>query len=129
VNESEKLNEKLLQMITKAERSMTASRRLYNEGDYDFAASRAYYATFYMMQAALLTKQITPSQHGTVISRFNEHFVKTGIFPKEFGRFISRLFRERQTGDYGYSITIDQVESEEDIKFAEQIFQTVRTYW
>ena len=41
---------------------------------------------FYCAQAMLLTKNLSFSSHKGVISAFGEHFVKTGVFPKEIGR-------------------------------------------
>ncbi|MBI3322995.1 MAG: HEPN domain-containing protein [Candidatus Omnitrophica bacterium] len=47
--------EKLLQ---KASRSIRAAERLLQEGDVDFAASRAYYALFYLAEALLNEKDL-----------------------------------------------------------------------
>jgi len=70
-------------IITKAESSLDVAKRNFQEGYYDFASSRAYYAVFYAIQAALLTKGLSFSKHSSTIGAFNKHFVKTGIFPKE----------------------------------------------
>ena len=37
-------------LIEKGRRSLGAARRLFGEGDYDFAASRTYYAMFYLAE-------------------------------------------------------------------------------
>lgn len=42
----------------------------------------------------------------------------TGLLPKEFGKRIARLFRERQTGDYGFGISITEADAREDINHA-----------
>lgn len=81
-------------------RSINTAKRNLEEGDYDFASSRAYYAAFYAFQAILLSKNLSFSKHSGVISAFNQYFVKTMLFPKHFSKLISRLFRERQIGDY-----------------------------
>ena len=82
-------------MVQKADRSLNASQRNLKEGDCDFASSRAYYVVFYAMEAALLTKNLSFSKHSAVIGGFNQNFVKSKIFPKEFSKLIARLFRER----------------------------------
>ncbi len=99
MDERESLKAQLQPMLQKASRSMMAAEKHIEEGDYDFASSRAYYAVFYALEAVLLTKSLAFSKHSAVIAAFNQHFIKTGVFPKEFSRFISRLFRERETGD------------------------------
>jgi len=53
------LVDQLRAMVHKAERALKATQHHLEEGDYDFASSKAYYATFHMLQAALLTKQLT----------------------------------------------------------------------
>ena len=128
MNGREELSEQLQQMIRKAFRSLKAAQRHIEVGDYDFASSRAYYAAFYAMQAILLTRNLSFSKHAGVISAFNQYFVKTAIFPKEFSKIISRLFRERQTGDYGFDLSISQHDAQEDVQIAEKVVQAITTH-
>ena len=76
-------------MVKKARRSIAAANRHLQDGDHDFASSRAYYAAFYSMEAILLTIDLVFSKHSAVISAFNMHFLKTRIFPKEFSKLIA----------------------------------------
>jgi uncharacterized protein (UPF0332 family) len=128
VSEHNDLGEQLHLMLQKAGRSLKAAGQHINEGDYDFASSRAYYAAFYALQAVLLTRSLSFSKHAGVISAFNQHFVKQDVFPKEFSRFISRLSRERQTGDYEFNLSINGDDAREDIQIAGKILQTIKTY-
>ncbi|MEQ8224403.1 MAG: HEPN domain-containing protein [Candidatus Eremiobacterota bacterium] len=41
-------------MVSKSIRSLSSAKKSFNEGDYDFASSRAYYAVFYLIEAMLL---------------------------------------------------------------------------
>jgi len=115
-------------MLQKALRSIAAAKRHIEEGDYDFASSRAYYAAFYAMEAILLTKGLSFSKHGGVIAAFNRHFIKTGVFPKEFSKLVSRLFRERQTGDYEFDLSIEENEAKEDVRLAEKVVRAIMAY-
>lgn len=128
MNDHKRLSDQLQLMIGKAFRSIAAARRNIEEGDYDFSSSRSYYAAFYAMEAVLLTKKLSYSKHAGVISAFNQHFVKTDIFPKEFSRSISRLFRERQTGDYDFYLSIDEKDAKEDVRTAEKIVNAIAQY-
>ena len=128
MNEREGLSEQLQQMIRKAFRSLRAAQRHIGEGDYDFASSRAYYAAFYAMQAILLTENLSFSKHAGVISAFNQHFVRTAIFPKEFSKVISRLFRERQTGDYSFDLAIGKHDAHEDVQIAETVVRAITAH-
>jgi uncharacterized protein (UPF0332 family) len=49
-----------------------------------------------------------------VIVEFNQLFIKSGIFPKEFSKITSRLFRERQLADYDFDADISEEESKID---------------
>ena len=115
-------------IIAKADRSLAAAHDHLKKGDADFASSKAYYAVFHSMQAILLTKKLSFSKHSGVIAAFNQHFVKTGIFPKEFSSMIEQLFKDRQIGDYGYEFGINKEEAAEDIEFAEKILTAVKVF-
>lgn len=115
-------------MVDKAERALRAAERHLQEGDDDFASSKAYYAVFHVMQAALLTKQMTFSKPAGVISAFSEHFIKSGVFPVDFGQKIQRLRRDRELGDYGYTLVVDPSDAKEDVKIAGQILSAIKAH-
>jgi len=70
--------------------------------DYvDFAASRAYYAMFYAIEALLLSKGLAFSKHSAVISTFGKEFIKTGLLDARFHRSVMEAFDVRNAGDYG----------------------------
>jgi hypothetical protein len=52
------------------------------------------------VQALLILKESTFSKHGQVKGFFNKEFIKTGVFPKEFGRMFNIVFEYRQKFDY-----------------------------
>jgi len=124
----EELKEQIQSIVKKAKRSIKAAKRLIGDEDYDFASSRLYYAAFYAMEAVLLTKNLTSSKHTGIISQFNQFFVKEGIFPKNFSKIISRLFRERQVGDYGFYIDITEDEILKDVKSTENFLGKIKEY-
>ena len=76
----------------------------------------------------LLTKNLSFSSHKGVISAFGEHFVKTGVFPKEMGRELNRAFEKRQLGDYEYTFVISKNEEmlESGKKFVNEIVQHLK---
>ena len=122
------LQEQLALIMKKADRSLVAAWRNFDAGDYDFASSRAYYAAFYAVQAVLVTKELSYSKHSAVISAFNHHFVKTGRFPKELGKLLARLFRQRQLGDYAFDLAIPKEDAKKDLNAAEMLIKTIETY-
>lgn len=119
------LQRQLCDMMRKARRALKAAQRHLDDDDSDFAASRAYYAAFYAMEAALLTKSVTCSTHSGAIAAFSERFIKTGALPAEFGARTTRLFRERQIGDYEFDMSVTAGDAEEDIRAAAEIVDAI----
>ena len=106
-------------LIEKARRYLRSSELLIQDGDYDYAVSRAYYAMFYSAEAALLKKEMTFSSHKAVISAFGQYFVKTEIFDKRMGRDLNIIFGERQLGDYESNFSISEDSARQTLKSAQ----------
>lgn len=86
--------------MRRAERSLRSARNQLDDGDHDFAISRAYYAMFYAATAALLAEDIKRSKHSGVIAAFAQHLVKSGRFAPEHHRALQTAFQDRSEGDY-----------------------------
>jgi uncharacterized protein (UPF0332 family) len=100
-------------LIQRATKYLQSAEMLLKEQDYESSVSRTYYAMFYSAEAILLTQNLSYSSHKGIISAFGEHFVKSGVFPKEMGRELNRAFEKRQIGDYGHKFVISEEEAEE----------------
>ena len=122
------LPNRLSAMIVKAQRSLRSAEKQLNEDDYDFGTSRAYYAAFYAMEAALLSKDLVFSKHSGVIRGFSEHFVKTGVMPEDFGKLVNRLSRDRQVGDYDYAPIIRRQQARDNLEVATSIVKAIAEY-
>jgi uncharacterized protein (UPF0332 family) len=125
MNPDPALVEQLRSMLSKSRRSLKAAQRHLAEADFDFAASRAYYAAFYAMEAALLAKGVTCSTHGGVLATFSERFIKTGTLPAEFGAKSARLFRERQIGDNEFDVSVKGPDAEQDVVVATDMVNAI----
>lgn len=88
-------------LLEKAARSFDAAGRLLENGDADFAASRAYYGCFYVAEALLLDRGLSFSTHAGVIGEYGRIFARTRRLEPHFHRLLSRSFRARQAADYG----------------------------
>jgi uncharacterized protein (UPF0332 family) len=75
---------------------------------WNTAVNRIYYACFYAVSALLLKHNINATTHSGVRQMFGLHFIKTGIVPKESGKFFSDIFDMRQTGDYDDFVVFDK---------------------
>ena len=87
-------------LMNRAQRSLRSARNLLEDGDYDFAMSRAYFAMFYAATAALLPRDIKRSKHAGVIAAFGQFLVKPGSVAREHQAALQAAFRDRTAGDY-----------------------------
>jgi len=109
-------------LINKSRRSLDAAKRLFNEGDFDFAVSSAYYSIFYVSEALLLNEGKSYHKHSAVMSATYSFFVKEGRLPKVFHSVLHEAYDTRQLGDYFSGTDITEEEAEKLIdKVGEQI--------
>jgi uncharacterized protein (UPF0332 family) len=112
-------------LLLKARTSLDAARLLYSAGFSAFAASRAYYAMFYVAQAFLEGDGLTFSRHAGVISAFGQHFARTGRVPVELHRYLLEAMAVRHQGDYALHPAISANDAAEQITRAEQLLEAV----
>jgi uncharacterized protein (UPF0332 family) len=83
---------------------------------------------YYAAQALLSSLGKGSSKHTGVISLFDEHFVKSGKFPRSQSRALHKAFDLRQMGDYRELIDLNQEQAEEILQSAEHFIQAVTEY-
>ncbi len=80
--------------------------------------NRAYYAMFYAALAMLMTIDKGSSKHQGVIALFDQNFIKPGIFPREMGKELHRVFALRQIGDYRDLLVISREQAHSALEAA-----------
>lgn len=73
---------------------------LREQGYYNTAINRLYYACYYAVVALLTKHHIPTNTHAGVKTMLGLHFVSKGLITKESGRAFSTLFNSRQQSDY-----------------------------
>lgn len=86
--------------LERAKETLEDAKLLAEKQRWNSAINRLYYAAYYAVIALLLKENITSTTHNGAKTKFSEHFIKTGLYPTEFGRIYSQLFTWRQKGDY-----------------------------
>lgn len=86
--------------IEAAKRTFDAAKVLHENGFFNSAVNRLYYALFYAVNALLTKNDMLTKSHSSTKSQFSLYFVKTGKFDKKHGVLLSELFDWRQKGDY-----------------------------
>jgi uncharacterized protein (UPF0332 family) len=107
-------------LLRQAADSIAAARLLLDRGFLGYAASRAYYAMFYVAEAFLETEGLAFSKHSAVIAAFGQRFCRTGRVPTEFHRHLLEAQEMRHKGDYGMGESVELNQAAEQIERAER---------
>lgn len=105
-------------LVQKATESLAAATLLLDEGFYDFAVSRTYYAMFYIAEAFLVGEGLDFSSHAAVIAAFGRYFAKTKRVPSEFHRYLIQAQDSRLIGDYDPSSQLTEASAIEHLERA-----------
>lgn len=81
---------------------------LSSNGKWNSTINRLYYAAYYAVTALLIQNDIKTTTHNGTKLSFSEHFIKTSVLPKEYGKTYSQLFSWRQKGDYDDLFDFDE---------------------
>ena len=83
--------------LERANESLQDAKILYeNNGSPSSIVNRTYYSIFYAALALLVTESVEPTKHSGVFAKFDELFIKRGVFPKEMSKIIHQAFDMRQ---------------------------------
>jgi uncharacterized protein (UPF0332 family) len=111
------------ELLLKAQQSLEAAKLLLTNQYPDYAASRAYYAMFYIAEAFLEGDGLSFSKHSAVISAFGREFAKNKRVSPDFHLFLIEAQALRTTGDYGQFNAVTNDQAEEQINHAEQFLE------
>lgn len=98
---------------------------LQEAGHFRGAINRAYYAMFYAVQALIIRSQEKISKHSGAIAFFDKNYIKTGIFGKDFSKWLHQVFDLRQDADYGTMYTPSAKDTADALAHATEFVQSV----
>lgn len=75
--------------IETAFKTLQAAELLFENEFWNSAINRLYYAIFYAVNALLVQNNYQTKSHSATKSLFSEHFIKTGIIDRKFGKLLS----------------------------------------
>ncbi len=126
------LNEERLDYVKyrleKAKDDLESSKELLVVGKYRSSLNRSYYAIFHSMRSLLATEHKDFRHHSGVISYFNQYYVKTGIFEKEFAKIVSGASLQREKADYTDFFLATKEEAEQQYQNAEKFYNRIEEY-
>jgi len=114
--------------MERASESVEAVRLMLDNGMLTSAMNRIYYAMFYAVQAVLITKDASFSQHGQVKGYFNKEFVHKGLFSVSLGKTYNKAFEYRQKFDYADFEVPTAVMVDEFVQHAKDFIREVKLF-
>lgn len=104
--------------IKSAYTTFAAAKVLAENGFWNSAVNRLYYAAFYAVNALLVENELYSGSHTGARTQFSHHFIKTGKLDSKYGKLLAELYDWRQKGDYDNLFDYDK-------ESVEPIFETV----
>jgi len=115
-------------LMRRAKESLAAARGTLRDGFPDFAASRAYYAMFYVASALLVYRGQSYSSHAAVISAFGREYAKTARIDQKFHRWLIAGQNFRNIGDYGIEAHVSKEQAELTCAWADQFIEAAGSF-
>ena len=95
-------------------------------GVWEMAANRLYYALFHAVSALLVSDHHEVGTHREAVGKFSLFYVKTGVFTPEEGRLYSQLQQLREDGDYNCAIDVTREDVEGKIQPTTLLIEKIR---
>ena len=92
---SEPLEALIRYRLERAQESLADARLLADAESWNTCVNRLYYSYFYAVSALLARDGLASPRHTGVRSLFNQHYVRTGVVPRELARLYNDLFERR----------------------------------
>lgn len=92
------------------------------------AANRMYYAVFHAVCALLLYDGIQVNTHRGSHALFSQHYIKTGLLPREYGQLYNQLQTMREESDYNCAYDVDIDELQQRLEPAKQMIEDIENH-
>lgn len=116
-------------LLDLAAESHEAAKVMINAGFIRFSAAQTYYTMFYLIEALLLTKDLSFSSHSRVVAAFGKEFSKTGLIDPKYHHYIIVTQKRREIGHYGEEgEEVTEEEARESFQWAAEFTEAVKAY-
>lgn len=122
------MNPDISALLQKAKDSLAAAELLRREGYWDFSASRAYYAMFYVAEALLASLGLSFSSHAAVQAAYGREFAKAARLNPKYHRWLIDAQDFRHAGDYGVGASISEEQAGQQNNWAREFIQAAEEY-
>jgi uncharacterized protein (UPF0332 family) len=115
-------------LLARARDSVQAARGTLRDGFPDFAASRAYYAMFYVAEALLAHLGESYRSHAAVIAAFGRLYAKTGEIDTMYHQWLIAAQNLRNIGDYGVEAHVSDEQAALTCDWAEEFIRAAERW-
>jgi uncharacterized protein (UPF0332 family) len=105
---------------------LESAKVLLETGFEDGAVNRIYYAYFWAVKGLLSQKDIFVKSHSGTQAKLAETYIKTGIIPEKYGKYLGRLEDKRTLADYEAINDFTKEEVLEMINWTEEFLSFVK---
>jgi len=111
--DEESIKELVEYRIQRSKETLDEVKSITENGFYNTAINRLYYACYYAVIALLVKNNIAAQTHAGVKQMLGLHFVATSKLATNHSRFYAQMFNNRISGDYDDFVTFDREMIEE----------------
>lgn len=111
--------------LENAKEKLESAKLLLDAGHYKDSIGRSYYAIFTAVRAVLAKDKVDFSKHAGVIAYFQKEYVKTGIFDKQYSKYLQSAFQIRNNCDYDDFFIVSKQDAEEQYERAVAMLQVI----
>lgn len=112
--------------LEKSAKTLAQVAVMTQNGVWEMAANRLYYALFHAVSALLVSDHHEVGTHRGAVGKFSLFYVKSGVFTPEEGRLYSQLQQLREDGDYNCAIDVTREDVEHKIQPTTLLIEKIR---
>ncbi|MBP5769854.1 MAG: HEPN domain-containing protein [Bacteroidaceae bacterium] len=94
----------------KAYRFLQEADDMVEQGRWNLASNRYYYACYHIIQAAFIKNGVSAKSHDGTLTELGRHFILRGLIDKKYGRFFARIIQLRLKADYNSIAEVSESE-------------------
>lgn len=107
---------------------LNCAKQMFERKKYRFANNRAYYAIYHAVSAIHALDGKAYRKHKDAIGNFNKDYIRTEIFPKDFGHRITDAEEIRHASDYDDFYLASKDETATQIETANKLVELIEEY-
>lgn len=114
--------------IEKSKNDLEASILMLDNKLYSQSLNRSYYSIFHAVRAVLTFEQFDSKKHSGIIAYFNQNFVATSKFDKQYSKILMGAEKIRNKSDYNDFYIASREDAVSQIENAEKFVSAMENY-